>query len=161
MKKYVLLAVVLMIYSVYCQTDLKKAPSFRLENIEGSYVMLDSLVNDGPVIINFWASWCKPCKEELPEFNKISNEFKDKGLKVVLITIDKPSQVQKARNYLKTKDIDLELLKDCSMDTYKSFGGSGTVPYTFLIDKDKNIVFRKKGQINYEELLSEVKKVIK
>ncbi|MDD3045046.1 MAG: TlpA disulfide reductase family protein [Candidatus Delongbacteria bacterium] len=161
MKKYVLLAVVLMIYSVYCQTDLKKAPSFRLENIEGSYVMLDSLVNDGPVIINFWASWCKPCKEELPEFNKISNEFKDKGLKVVLITIDKPSQVQKARNYLKTKGIDLELLKDCSMDTYKSFGGSGTVPYTFLIDKDKNIVFRKKGQINYEELLSEVKKVIK
>ncbi len=161
MKKYMFLALVLMNLIIFCQTDLKKAPSFRLENAQGDYVTLDSLVSQGPVIINFWASWCKPCKEELPEFNRISNEFKDKGLKIVLITIDKPSQVQKARNFLKTKGIGLELLKDCSMDTYKSFGGSGTVPYTFLIDKDKSIVFRKKGQINYEELLSEVKKVTK
>ena len=113
------------------------------------------------MVINFWASWCKPCKEELPEFNKISKEFSEEGLKVILITVDKPSQVQKAKNFLKTKGIGLDLLKDCSMSTYKSFGGSGTVPYTILIDKEKNIVFRKKGQINYEELLSEIQKAIK
>ncbi len=161
MKRFFIFAIVIMNFALFSQTDFKKAPSFRLENIEGNHVLLDSLVNDGPVVINFWASWCKPCKEELPEFKKISNEFKERGLKVVLITVDKPSQVQKASNYLKTKGISLELLKDCSMDTYKSFGGSGTVPYTFLIDKNKNIVFKKRGQINYEELHSEVEKIIK
>jgi len=161
MKKLILIILTLIGFAAYCQADLKKAPSFRLENTYGKYIELDSLTAEGPVVINFWASWCKPCKEELPEFNKISKEFSEEGLKVILITVDKPSQVQKAKNFLKTKGIGLDLLKDCSMSTYKSYGGSGTVPYTILIDKEKNIVFRKKGQINYEELLSEIQKAIK
>ncbi|MGD9706643.1 MAG: TlpA family protein disulfide reductase [Candidatus Delongbacteria bacterium] len=161
MKKFLSIAVILTFSVIFSQEEFKKAPSFRLESVEGVYVELDSLITVGPVLINFWASWCKPCKEELPEFNKISNEFNDKGLKVVLITVDKPSQVQKAKNFIKTKGIGLDLLKDCSMSTYKSLGGSGSVPYTLLIDKEKNIVFRKKGQISYGEILSEVMKVIK
>jgi cytochrome c biogenesis protein CcmG, thiol:disulfide interchange protein DsbE len=89
--------------------DIKKAKSFRLENTEGKFIELDSLLINGPVLINFWASWCKPCKEELPEIDKISKEFLEKGLKVILITIDKPSFVSKAKAFLKTKGIELEL----------------------------------------------------
>lgn len=143
-----------------CQ-DTKKAPSFRLENSEGKFIELDSLLVKGPVLLNFWASWCKPCKEELPEFNKIKNEFSAKGLNVILVTIDKPSSVSKAKSFLKTKGFDLELLKDCDLKVIKSFGGGESVPYTFLIDKEKNITFKKKGQTGYGELLKEVSKLIK
>jgi cytochrome c biogenesis protein CcmG, thiol:disulfide interchange protein DsbE len=141
--------------------DIKKAKSFRLENTEGKFIELDSLLINGPVLINFWASWCKPCKEELPEIDKISKEFLEKGLKVILITIDKPSFVSKAKAFLKTKGIELELLKDCDMKVIKSFGGGDSVPLTFIIDKEKNIVFKKKGQTTYEELKAEILKIVK
>lgn len=145
---------------LFCQ-DVKKAPSFRLENAEGKFIELDSLLVKGPVLLNFWASWCKPCKEELPEFYKIKNEFSGKGLNVILVTIDKPSAFSKAKSFLKTKGFDFELLKDCDLKVLKSFGGTESVPYTFMIDKEKNIIFKKKGQTSYGELLKEVNKLIK
>jgi len=160
MKKYFLFIIVSLCVMLNCQ-DTKKAPSFRLENSEGKFIELDSLLVKGPVLLNFWASWCKPCKEELPEFNKIKNEFSAKGLNVILVTIDKPSSVSKAKSFLKTKGFDLELLKDCDLKVIKSFGGGESVPYTFLIDKEKNITFKKKGQTGYGELLKEVSKLIK
>jgi cytochrome c biogenesis protein CcmG, thiol:disulfide interchange protein DsbE len=160
MKKYFLFIIVSLCVMLNCQ-DTKKAPSFRLENSEGKFIELDSLLVKGPVLLNFWASWCKPCKEELPEFNKIKKEFSAKGLNVILVTIDKPSSVSKAKSFLKTKGFDLELLKDCDLKVIKSFGGGESVPYTFLIDKEKNITFKKKGQTGYGELLKEVSKLIK
>jgi len=160
MKKLFIFILLCLSISLYCQ-DMKKAPSFRLENTDGKIIELDSLLIKGPVLLNFWASWCKPCKEELPEFNRISTEFSGKGLNVILITIDKPSTVSKAKSFLKTKGFNLELLKDCDLKVIKSFGGGESVPYTFLIDKDKNIVFRKKGQTSYGELLKEVNRLIK
>lgn len=160
MKRILVIALFLISAAVFSQ-DLKKAPSFRLENSEGKQISLDSLLVKGPVLLNFWASWCNPCKEELPEFNKIKNEYSSKGLNVVLVTIDKPSGFTKAKSFLKTKGFDMVLLKDCDLKVIKSFGGGESVPYTFLIDAEKNITFRKKGQTSYSELLKEVKKVIK
>jgi peroxiredoxin len=160
MNKIIFILLTALSISVFCQDNIKKAPSFRLENTEGFYVELDSITAKGPVLINFWASWCKPCREELPEFYKISEEFSEKGLKVLLITIDKPNDIN-AKSFLKTKGIDLEMLKDCDMNVFKSFGGGSSVPYTFLIDSMKNVVFRKKGQTSYEELNSELKKLFK
>jgi cytochrome c biogenesis protein CcmG/thiol:disulfide interchange protein DsbE len=161
MKKILILVLLGLGIMIFCQ-EIKKAPSFRLENAEGKFIELDSLLVKGPVLLNFWASWCKPCKEELPEFNKIKNEFSAKGLNVILITIDKLSDFSKAKSFLKTKGYDMELLKDCDMKVLMGMGGSkGNVPYTTLIDTDKNIIFKKKGQTSYGELLKEVNKLIK
>jgi cytochrome c biogenesis protein CcmG, thiol:disulfide interchange protein DsbE len=160
MSRILVIALLLISAAVWSQ-DLKKAPSFSLENAEGKQISLDSILVKGPVLLNFWASWCKPCKEELPEFNKIKNDYSSKGLNVVLVTIDKPASFTKAKSFLRTKGFELELLKDCDQKVIKSFGGGESVPYTFLIDTEKNITFRKKGQTSYNELLKEVKKVIK
>ena len=160
MKNIQIILILSSILILFCQ-DIKKAPSFRLENVEGRFVELDSLLTAGPVLLNFWASWCKPCKEELPEIYKIKNKFSEKGLSVILITIDQPSFVSKAKTLLKTKGFEFELLKDCDIKVFKSFGGSNTIPFTLLIDSEKNITFRKKGQTSYEELLKEVNKILK
>jgi len=162
MKKLSFIVLTILCFSVFCQDEVKKAPSFRLENTGGEYTELDSLITKGPVLVNFWASWCKPCKEELPEFNKIAKEFSGNGLRVILITIDKPSDVNKCKNFLKTKGIELELLKDTDMKSLVGFGGQkGNVPYTVIVSKERNIIYRKKGQINYKELHDEVKKLFK
>lgn len=159
MKKICLIIVILLSLNVFAD-DIKKAPSFRLESVEGKCVELDSLTQNGPVLINFWASWCKPCKDELPDIFKIKKEFESKGLNVITITVDKPSGVRKAVSFLKSKGLELELLKDSDMKVYKTFGGSNTVPFSFLINKNGEIVFSKRSHTDYNELSKEIKKII-
>ena len=158
MKKFCSVVLILISVTVFAQ-DLKKAPSFRLESVTGECVELDSLLVKGPVLLNFWASWCKSCKDELPDIYKIKVDFEDKGLNVVTVTIDKPAAVRKAASFLKTKDIDLELLKDSDMKVFKTYGGSNTVPFTFLINSSGEIVFSKRSHTDYDELSKEIAKL--
>jgi cytochrome c biogenesis protein CcmG, thiol:disulfide interchange protein DsbE len=71
--------------SLYSQDgDLKtgrKAPNFKLENIDKKYVELNKETGDGPVLLSFWATWCKPCVEELAEFQKYIKNTKIRDLK--------------------------------------------------------------------------------
>jgi len=159
MKKTVLLTIII-ISTLIFSSELKKVKAFRIKNMEGEIVHLDSIVAKGPALINFWASWCKPCKEELPVFKKIDEEFSEKGLQTLLITIDKPSQVMKANNFLITKAIGLPLLRDCTKKVFKSFGGGRSIPMTFLLNTKREVVFKKKGQIKYKELKKEISKIL-
>lgn len=159
MKKLCYVIIILISVAVFAE-DLKKAPSFRLESVNGQSVELDSLTQNGPVLINFWASWCKPCKDELPDIYKIKKEFESKGLHVVTITVDKPSGVRKAVSFLKSKGLELELLKDSDMKVFKTYGGSNTVPFSFLINSSREIVFSKRSHTDYNELSKEIKKII-
>ncbi len=140
--------------------ESNKAPSFRLESVGGDYVELDSLLVNGPVLLNFWASWCKSCKDELPDIHRIKDEFKEKGLSVVTVTIDNPSAVRRAVSFLRTRDLDLMLLKDSDMRVFRSYGGTNTVPFTFLIDQERTIRFSKRSHTDYKELFEEISKLI-
>ena len=57
----------------------RKAPNFKLVNLDGKYVELDKETGGGPVLLSFWATWCKPCLEEMVEYNKIYEQYEDKG----------------------------------------------------------------------------------
>lgn len=159
MKNFCSVILIIISFSVFAQ-DLKKAPSFRLESVTGECVELDSLTQNGPVLINFWASWCKPCKDELPDIHKIKKEYEPKGLQVITITVDKPAAVRKAVSFLKTKGLELELLKDSDMKVFKTYGGSNTVPFSFLINSSGEIVFSKRSHTDYSELSKEINKII-
>lgn len=159
MKKFATL-ILLLISILLNAEDIKKAPSFRLESVTGECVELDSLTQNGPVLINFWASWCKPCKDELPDIYKIKKEYEPKGLQVITITVDKPAAVRKAVSFLKTKGLELELLKDSDMKVFKTYGGSNTVPFSFLVNSSGEIVFSKRSHTDYSELSKEINKII-
>ncbi len=57
----------------------RRAPNFVLENLDGDYVELNQEIGEGPILLSFWATWCKPCIEELAEFKKLYNEYKTAG----------------------------------------------------------------------------------
>ncbi|MBN2857890.1 MAG: TlpA family protein disulfide reductase [Candidatus Delongbacteria bacterium] len=160
MNKIFFAAMIMIISLTAFAQDIKKAPSFRLESVKGECIELDSLTQKGPVLINFWASWCKPCKDELPDIYKIKKEFEKKGLQVITITVDKPAAVRKAVSFLKTKGLELELLKDSDMKVFKTYGGSNAVPFTFLINTSGDIVFSKRSHTDYSELSKEINKII-
>jgi cytochrome c biogenesis protein CcmG/thiol:disulfide interchange protein DsbE len=143
--KKVILALIVFSF-VLTAGELKKAPDFKLKDMKGKTVELKDAFEKGPVLIDFWASWCTPCKEEMPIFNKLYNKYEEKGLSMFLITIDKGGAIQKAKNFVKSKGFEFTVLFDKGKKVFKKFGGKSTVPVTFILNKNGEIVFKHDGK---------------
>ncbi len=95
------------------------------------------------LLINFWASWCKPCLEELPAFQTIADKYRQKGVKVLLVSLDFEKQVPKAAELLKQKKINLYSvhLNEPDYDSWinrVSPTWQGSIPATWLINTKSN-----------------------
>jgi peroxiredoxin len=105
-------------------------------------------------VVNFWATWCPPCIEEMPELSLIHNEFSPKDVKVIGLAVDSPSAV---RNFLETREFSYPLLITgaSGSELGKRLGNSiEALPYTVLIDEKGNVIKQKLGRIREEELRS-------
>ena len=139
--------IILLVFSlVLFSKGNKKVADFKLKDTKGKTVKLKDVLEKGPVLIDFWASWCVPCKEEMPVFNELYNKYKEKGLSVFLITIDKGSAIQKAKSFVKSKGFDFTVLFDKGKKVFKKFGCKSKVPVTFIVDKNGEIIFKHEGQ---------------
>ena len=140
------LILILLFLSSILVAEFKVAQDFKLKDIKGKTVKLKDALTKGPVLIDFWASWCGPCKEEMPIFDKLYDKYKDKGLSVYLITIDKGSAIQKAKSFVKSKGFDFTVLFDKGKKVFKKFGCKSTVPVTFVLNKKGEIIFKHDGK---------------
>jgi len=77
-------------------------PDFKLPDMNNKEIKLEDLLNKGPVLIDFWATYCVPCKKAMPELNKLAEKYD--SLTVVLVSIDAPKNVSKAKSYLKSNN---------------------------------------------------------
>lgn len=102
------------------------AESFSLENYKGKVVYLD-----------FWASWCGPCKESFPWLNGIQSKYKDKNLVVIGINLDKDKS--KADEFLKTHPANFPLFFNPEGNLAKQFGVKG-MPFSVVIDKNGKVI---------------------
>ena len=105
-------------------------------------------------VINFWATWCGPCRVELPDIEKIHLDYKDKNVKVLLVSLDFPYAVEKSLiPFLKTNNISAEVLLLDDPDGNSWIGKvdpswSGALPATIIYKKDKRYFYGK--MINYQ-----------
>lgn len=116
-----------------------KAPDFTLRDVTGKTVTLESL--KGRVLfINFWASWCPPCKKETPELDKLAGRYKDSDLMVMAVNIDKTRD--KADEFLERIGLlhsnRLTILLDPQSSVVSSYGARA-MPTSFIIDRDGTI----------------------
>ena len=119
------------------------------------------------LLINFWATWCAPCVAEFPEFVKIDQDFRSRGVRTVAISTDEKSDIESAvipflkkqkavfESYLSDAD-DPQMLIDVVDKNW-----SGALPATFLFDKQGKLVFTKYGIIDREELLKALEAALK
>ncbi len=121
--------------------------------------------NDQVYIINFWATWCQPCVEELPHFESINTTYKHKGVNVVLVSFDKPSEVDsKLIPYLTKHDIRSEvvMLSDANIKSWKDRVDphwARSIPITIIYNKDKRRFYER--TFSLDELKHEVEKFLK
>jgi peroxiredoxin len=128
----------------------RKAPNFKLVNVEGKYIELNKEIGGGPVLLSFWATWCKPCLEEMVEFNKIYEQYKDKGFKLLAISTDAEKSVAKVKPYIKSKDYKFQVLLDTNNEVARKYYAQ-QMPYTVMIDKNGNIVYSHLGYMKGDE----------
>lgn len=134
----------------------QKAPDFTLKNLERKNFTLYDRLENGPVLIDFWATWCKPCLEAMPHITEINKRYKEQGLQVAGISIDNPRSQAKVKPMVRAKGFNFEILIDGDQEVRKLFGGT-VVPLTLLINTEGEIVYRHIGYVPGDEKILEEK----
>ena len=164
MKKLILSIFAIAFFTISSFSQNRTLPSVKVKNLKGSLVNIQTIENDGnPIVISFWATWCKPCKKELNAIAEVYEEWQDDtGVKLVAISIDDSRSSSKVKPYVNSSGWEYEIYLDPNRDLSR-FLGVSTVPHTFLLDGDGNIVWEHRGYIegDEEELLEQIEQISK
>ncbi|MBX3164143.1 MAG: TlpA family protein disulfide reductase [Bacteroidetes bacterium] len=119
-----------------------KIPAATLKKLDGSKINSNTFSNNGkPIIISFWATWCKPCKKELDAIAENYGDWvKETGVKLIAISIDDVRSSSKVVTDVKIKGWEYEVYLDENSD-FKRAMNVNNVPHTFLVDGNGNIVW--------------------
>ena len=137
--------------------QVKQAPSVVLKDLRGRSVRLDSYKGK-VVLVNFWATWCPPCRAEMPDLVKWQRQFRSKGFQVIGITYP-PTYVREVRRFTRRIGVNYPILLGREK-TKALFGFSPTMPFTIIIDREGQIRDRIEGILLPEEFEQKVKPLL-
>jgi len=120
------------------------APDFNLRSPEGKRVHLKSLLEEGPVLLDFWATWCKPCIKAMPKLQEIYDQYSERGLTVVGVNEDGPRGQSKVKPFLRARKLTFPIALDPDGGLMKRMRVTA-LPTTLLVDRDGEVVFRQTG----------------
>jgi len=162
MKHVIIIALSLILIAlVGCSSDkaakTSSGPTFKVNDVNGTVRTFEEFKGKGPLIVNFWGTWCPPCRREIPDMIKIYNEYKGSGLEIVGLAVrDKPENV---KAFAQQFGVEWVLLMS-NHDAMKSFATGTGVPVSIFFDRDGNEVSRFVGGRPYEVFKAEVEKII-
>lgn len=158
MKAILVFLLFMLMQSSYAQ-DVIQLDNVKLDEVMKSH-------NGKPVLVNLWATWCKPCVEEFPELLRIREEYKDNSLEVVLISLDFGDDAsERTTGFLKKMNVDFDTYSnafksDEDLINYFDMKWNGGIPATFIYDKDGKLSSSMIGKRTYEDFKKEVEKVM-
>ena len=143
MNHRIILVALLLLASFGFIKDGRKIPAADVKTLDGKTFNTSKISNNGkPIIISFWATWCKPCKKELDEIHEnYSDWVKDTGVKLVAISIDDARNAAKVPGEVTAKGWDYEVYIDQNAD-FKRAMNVNNVPHTFLVNGKGEIVWQ-------------------
>lgn len=149
----------------FLSVSAQEVPSINIKKTDGSTISTDSIHNDGkPMIISFWATWCKPCVKELTAIAEVYEEWQEKGIKLVAISIDDQRTFNNVAPFVNGKDWPFEVYCDPNGD-FKRALGVNMVPHTFIIDENRKVFwqhtsFAEGGELEMIDIIEEHNKSI-
>lgn len=125
--------------------DDKPAPAFSLKDINGKNVDLADKLGKEVVVLNFFATWCAPCQAELPILQRFHEKYTEKGLAVIVVSIDDPKSAAKVKPLMKEHKYTFPVLLDTQTRAISLYNPKKVVPFSVLIDRKGNIHQQKFG----------------
>lgn len=131
----------------------KKLPSVTIKDMAGNTINTAEVSNDGnPIVLSFWATWCKPCKQEL---NTIAEEYEDwqdeTGVKLIAVSVDDQKTTKMVEPYVNSTGWEYDIWMDVNGD-FKRALGVNFVPHTFLLDGEGTIVYSHNNYVPGDEI---------
>lgn len=161
--KKILFALVVLLF--VCVLSVKaQLPQVTLKTMDGKAVRVDTLNNGGkPFIIDFFATWCKPCNRELDTISEVYADWQEEtGVKIFAVSLDQAHNIHKVKPLVDNHGWEYDVLLDPNGDLKRAFGIQN-IPYVLLVDGNGNIVYRHMGYNEGEEaeLFEKVKETVK
>ncbi len=134
----------------------KKAPNFYAESLQGNDISLKDISKSSNVIlVDFWASWCSPCRAQHPHLKKLYKKYHSKGFDIIGVSEDKYIDISKWKNAINLDGLPWHQVIDDNKRVAKMFGVS-SIPHTFLLDKNGGIILNKNSTYTIEQKLKEI-----
>ncbi|MEM9695271.1 MAG: TlpA disulfide reductase family protein [Myxococcota bacterium] len=125
------------------RTSGATAPSFTLETLDGDSVSLSDYQGDKVVLIDFWATTCKPCLAEMPELVELYERKKAEGLEVLAISADGPETLSNVQATVKRLDMSFPILLDTETEVMDRYNPKGELPFTVVINRRGEIIMKR------------------
>ena len=165
MRKQILTFLVVLLTTTFSfSQNARKLPNIEVKTLKGDAFNISELDNDGnPIVISFWATWCKPCKKELNNISEVYEDWQEEtDVKLVAISIDDTRSMSKVAPYINSSDWEYEIYLDPNGDLKRAMSVS-TIPHTFLLNGKKEIVWQHRGYVegDEEELYTKIVELVK
>ena len=156
---FALLALMLLVSACSGQSTMegKQAPAFSLKGADGKSLELKSLAGK-VVVVNFWATWCPPCRAEIPGMQEVYEKYKTKGLEIVGVSLDRDGWSVVTPFLQKTKMTYPVVMGDAAIA--EAYGGISAIPTSFVVDRKGKIVKQHVGYFSKEDFEKAVKALL-
>ena len=126
-------------------------PDLKIKLLDGSTTTIHTLVEEGPLMIDFWATWCVPCKKVMKYLDQYHQDYNEQGFKVLMINQDTPRSLAKVKSYVRAQDYQFFVGLDPSKTIARKLNGM-VMPTLILVDKGGKVKWRHQGFIPGEEV---------
>ena len=142
-------------------TKVIESMNFNVTDVNGDEMSFKTFLGKGPLLVNFWALWCEPCKQEMKAFMAITEKLKSKGVSMVSINTDKVKSIAKVRAWVKSQGITQPMLVDPDGNIANNQFSMESLPYSLLLTPDgkvykKHIGFTAGDEVAIEKELDEL-----
>ena len=148
-KRFVFVAVIITVTYADKQRDIM-LPDLSVKLLDGKQVRLSVLLEEGPLLVSFWATWCAPCKKEMIFLEEFHQKYNENSFRVLAISTDSPKSMSKVKSYIRAKKHTFLVGIDPNQDIAKKMNAL-LMPTTLILNKDRKVSWYHQGFIPGDE----------